>query len=135
MKLFRNSSIQAKLAAVILAESCWALGLACAGYPLYQREIFRSAMVNELSALADTLGANTAASLMFSDRKSAGDMLGALGGEKHIIAACLYDTQGRIFTEYRRPELARSFVMPQWQGESAQFDADYLRLSRTVFLQ
>src|SRR5260370_7675125 len=92
-------------------------------------------MVNELSALADTLGANTAASLMFSDRKSAGDMLGALGGEKHIIAACLYDTQGRIFTEYRRPELARSFVMPEWQGESAQFDAEYLSLPPTVSLQ
>ncbi len=135
MKLFRNSSIQAKLAAVILATSCLALGLACAGFTLYQREVFRTTMVNELSALADTLGANTAASLMFSDRKSAGDMLGALGGEKHIIAACLYDTQGRIFTEYRRPELARSFVMPEWQGESAQFDAEYLRLSRTVFLQ
>jgi signal transduction histidine kinase/DNA-binding response OmpR family regulator len=135
MILFRNSSIQAKLAAVILATSCLALGLACAGFTIYQREVFRTTMVNELSALADTLGANTAASLMFSDRKSAGDMLGALSGEKHIIAACLYDSQGKIFTEYRRPELARSFEMPAWQADSAQFDAEHLRLFRTVSLQ
>src|SRR6202521_440051 len=135
MKSFRNLSMQRKLAAVILATSCLAIALACAGFALYQRASFRATMISELSALADTLGANTAASLMFSDRKSAHDMLGALGGEKHIIAACLYDSQGKIFTEYRRPELARSFQMPVWHEDSAQFDAEHLRLSRTVSLE
>jgi PAS domain S-box-containing protein len=132
MKSFRNSSIQRKLAAVILATSCLALALACAGFALYQRASVRAAMISELSALADTLGANAAASLMFSDRKSALDMLRALGGETHIIAACLYDNQGKIFTEYRRPELAHSFEMPAWAGDGAQFDSEHLRLSRNV---
>jgi signal transduction histidine kinase/DNA-binding response OmpR family regulator len=135
MKSFRNSSIQRKLAAVILATSCLALALACAGFAIYQRASFRTTMVSELSALADTLGANTAASLMFSDRKSAHDMLRALGGEKHIIAACLYDNQGKIFTEYRRPELAGSFEMPTSHGDDAQFDSEHLRLSRNVSLE
>ena len=135
MKSFPNSSIQRKLAAVILATSCLALALACAGFALYQRASLRATMTGELSALADTLGANTAASLMFNDRKSARDMLGALGGERHIIAACLYDNQGKIFTEYRRPELARSFEMPAWHGDGAQFDSEHLRLSRNVSLE
>ncbi len=135
MKSFRNSSIQRKLAAVILATSCLALALACAGFAIYQRASFRTTMISELSALADTLGANTAASLMFSDRKSAHDMLRALGGEKHIIAACLYDNQGKIFTEYRRPELAGSFEMPTSHGDDAQFDSEHLRLSRNVSLE
>jgi len=120
---------------VILATSCLALALASVGFVIYQRASFRTTMISELSTLADTLGANTAASLMFNDRKSAHDMLGALGGEKHIIAACLYDNQGKIFTEYRRPELAGSFEMPASQGEGAQFDSEHLRLSRNVSLQ
>src|SRR6202521_5021760 len=134
MKSFRNLSIQRKLAAVILGTSCLALALACAGFAVYERASLRATMISELSTLADALGANTAASLMFSDRKSAHDMLGALGGERHIIAACLYDNQGKIFTEYRRPELASSFEMPAWQGDGAQFDSEHLRLSHNVSL-
>jgi len=111
MKSFRNLSIQRKLAAVILATSCLALALACAGFAVYERASLRATMISELSALADTLGANTAASLMFSDRKSAHDMLAALGGERHIIAAGVYDSQGKIFAEYRRPE-QRSRALP-----------------------
>jgi signal transduction histidine kinase/DNA-binding response OmpR family regulator len=135
MKSFRNLSIQRKLTAVILATTCLALALACAGFVLYQRASSRATMISELSTLADTLGANTAASLMFSDRKSAHDMLRALGGEKHIIAAGVYDSQGKIFAEYRRAELAPSFQLPVWQGEGAQFDAEHLRLSENVSLE
>src|SRR6202162_460511 len=119
MKSFRNLSIQRKLAAVILGTSCLALALACAGFAVYERASLRATMISELSTLADTLGANTAASLMFSDRKSAHDMLGALGGERHIIAACLYDNQGKIFTEYRRPELASLSGMPALSAHRA----------------
>jgi signal transduction histidine kinase/CheY-like chemotaxis protein len=135
MKSFRNLSIQRKLASVILATSCLALALACAGFAVYERASVRASMISELSALADTLGANTAASLMFSDRKSAHDMLRALGGERHIIAAGVYDSQGKIFSEYRRPELPSSFQMPEWQGEGAQFDAEHLRLSQNVSIE
>ena len=134
MRSFRKSSIRRKLAAVILGTSCLALVLAIVGLGLYQRAIIRATMTSELSALAETLGANTAASLMFHDPKSAHDMLGALAGEKHIVAACLYDNQGRVFTEYRRPGLTDSVEMPAWHGEATQFDLEHLTLSRSVSL-
>ncbi len=134
MRSFRNSSIQRKLAAVILATSCLALALASAGFALYERADVRSAVTSELSALADTLGANTAASLMFNDRKSAQDMLRALQGERHIVAACLYDNRGKIFAEYRRPHVADTLKMPVWQEDGARFDETYLTVFRTVSL-
>ncbi len=134
MRLFRNASIQHQLAAVILAASCLALSLACLGFTLYERASFRVMMTSELSALAETLGANTAAALTFSDRKSAKDMLSALRGEKHIVAACLYDNRGKIFVEYRRPDVADAFKMPAWGEDGAQFDEAYLTLFRTVSL-
>ena len=73
-----------------------ALILACLGFAVYERASFRAAMSNELLGLADTLGANTAASLTFNDRKSARDMLGALQAERQITATCLYDIGERF---------------------------------------
>jgi len=134
MRRFRNSSLQQKLAAVILGTSCLALALASAGFVLYERASYRAAMTRELSALADTLGANTAASLMFEDRKSAQEMLGALRGESHIVAACLYDNRQRRFAEYRRPHAADLLEMPGWQEDGARFNETYLTVFRTVSL-
>lgn len=91
-------------------------------------------MTSELSVLADTLGANTAASLAFNDRKSAQDMLGALRAERHIVAACLYDSHGAIFAEYRRDGIDSAFVMPARRNDQAVFGKDSLTLYRTVSL-
>jgi signal transduction histidine kinase/CheY-like chemotaxis protein len=132
MRLFRISSIRQKLAAVILMSSCLALALASVGFGLYERTSYRTRMISELSALADTLGANTAASLMFNDAKSAREMLSALRGENHIVAGCLYDRRGRIFAEYRRPGLPASWTMPAWNGPVARFDRENLTLFRDV---
>ncbi|HYL09882.1 MAG TPA: response regulator [Candidatus Acidoferrales bacterium] len=134
MRRLRASSLQQKLAAVILGTSCLALALASTGFVLYERTSYRAAMTRELSTLADTLGANTAASLMFEDRKSAQEMLGALRGESHIVAACLYDNRKEKFAQYRRPHAADSLAMPGWQEDGARFAESYLTVFRTVSL-
>src|SRR5208282_2697960 len=102
MQLFKNASIQRKLTFVIVCTSLVGLSMACLSFDIYERSSFRAAMTSELSALAETLGANTAASLAFNDRKSATDVLGALRAERHVVAACLYDNRGAVFAEYRR---------------------------------
>ena len=76
--LLQNTSIRRKLTVVNLATSCLALGFACLGFSLYERASFRAAMSSELSTLADTLGANTAASLTFNEPRSAQKVLSAL---------------------------------------------------------
>src|SRR2546427_3119688 len=134
MRSFRNFSIQRKLATVILGTSCMALALASVGFTLYERASYRVEMIRQLSTLADTLGANTAAALMFNDPKSARDMLGALRGENRIVAACLYDRRGKIFSEYRRQDVSSSFAMPAWQQNGARFDPAHLILFREVAL-
>jgi PAS domain S-box-containing protein len=134
MPLIRNSSIQRKLTFVIVCTSLVGLSLACLSFELYERTSFRAAMTSELSALADTLGANTAASLAFNDRKSAQDMLSALRAEPHIVAACLYDSHGVVFAEYRRAGIAAEFAMPPRREDGAQFQKDTLTLFRAVSL-
>src|SRR5277367_1293082 len=99
MPLYRNSSIQRKLTFVILMTSLLGLSLACMAFEVYERASYREAMASELSALADTLGANTTASLAFNDHQSAVDILAALRAERHIMGACLYDKHGTLFVE------------------------------------
>jgi PAS domain S-box-containing protein len=134
MFFFRKSSIQRKLALVVLCTSVLGLGLACLGFELYERSSFRASMTSELSALADTLGANTAASLAFDDRKSARDMLAALRAEPHIVVACLYDQRGKIFAEYGRDAGSADFQMPSLHEDGARFESQSLTLFRSVYL-
>ena len=130
----KNSSIQRKLTFVIVCTSLAGLSLAFLSFDFYERRNFRASMTSELSALAETLGANSAASLAFNDRKSAQDMLGALRAERNIVAACLYDSHGVVFAEYRSVGLNPTFAMPPRSEDGALFENDSLTLYRTVSL-
>ncbi|MGB2591767.1 MAG: response regulator [Candidatus Acidiferrum sp.] len=134
MHLIRNTSIQRKLAFVIVCTSLAGLSLACLSFDLYERRSFRASMTSELSALADTLGTNTAASLAFNDAKSAEHILNALHSERHIVAACLYDSRGMVFAEYRRDETGPAVALPLWHEDGATFGENSLTLFRTIYL-
>jgi two-component system, sensor histidine kinase and response regulator len=132
---FRDLPIRRKLALLILTASAFAVVLACLGFAIYERQIFRADTVDELAALADTLGANTAASLAFDDQKTAREMLAALRAEHDVMGACLYDNHGNIFAEYRRAGLTTEFEMPAWRKDGAQFDQHSITLFRSVLLE
>jgi PAS domain S-box-containing protein len=132
MPLIRNSSLQRKLTFVIVCTSLVGLCLACLSFEFYERTNFRSGMTSELSALADILGANTAASLALNDRKSAQDMLAALRAERHVVAAFLYDSRGMVFAEYRREGIGAELAGPPRREDGAQFQKDSLTLYRSV---
>jgi signal transduction histidine kinase/DNA-binding response OmpR family regulator len=133
---FRDLSIRRKLSLLVLSATVLALVLACGGLAIYERARFRADIVGELTTLADTLGANSAAALVFDDQKTASEMLHALKAEPHVIAACLYDEDdsGRIFVEYRRSDVGAGFRMPAWSPPGYQFDAQSVVLHRDVFL-
>jgi signal transduction histidine kinase/DNA-binding response OmpR family regulator/HPt (histidine-containing phosphotransfer) domain-containing protein len=131
---FKNQPITRKLTMVTLGATILALMLACAGFAIYERASFRAAIVSQLTALTDTLGANAGASITFSDNKAAVEILSALRAENHILAAVLYDQRGHVFGEYRRPDLPADFKVPAPQGDGARFEAESVTLVRGVFL-
>ena len=57
---------------------------------------------NRLSTLADIVGQNSAAALLFDDRAAAMEVLGALDAERSVVSACLYSPAGALFAEYQR---------------------------------
>ena len=131
---FRNLSLRRRLTLLILCSSILGLVLACTGLAAYERNNFRASTLTELSALADTLGANVAASLLFNDSKTGDDMLRALATEPHVMAARLYDANGKIFAEYRRSNVSKQFQVPAWREPGAEFKPDTLTLFRSVSL-
>jgi len=134
MGFVRNASIQQKLTFLVLCTNLLGLSMAFLAFEIYERSSFRTAMTNELSTLADTLGTNSAASLAFNDRKSAQDLLGALRSEKHVEEACLYDSRGEVFAEYRRPGADARLKIPGQHEDGAQFGKDYLTLYRSIYI-
>jgi diguanylate cyclase (GGDEF)-like protein/PAS domain S-box-containing protein len=130
----RDFSIRFNLALLILSASVLSVLLASIGFAIYERQSYRESAVRELTALADTLGANTAASLAFNDQRTAKDMLGALATEPNVLIACLYDNQGHIFENFRRPNGPPTLVLPPLRGDGAYFDGQSLTLFRGVLL-
>ncbi|MGA2348981.1 MAG: EAL domain-containing protein [Terracidiphilus sp.] len=122
------------MALLILTASVLAVLLASFGFVIYERQSYRASAVRELTALADAIGANSAASLAFNDQGTAKEILGALATEPHVFAACLYDNQGRIFADYRNPAAPHRLLLPVRRKDGAEFDRDSLTLFRGVYL-
>ena len=130
----RDLSIRFKLALLILSASALAVLFASFGFAVYERQSYRASAVRELTALADTLGANTAASLAFNDESTAEEMLRALATEPNVLVACLYDNQGRIFAQYRRSGDRHISEIPARRRDGAYFAGESLTLFRGVLL-
>jgi diguanylate cyclase (GGDEF)-like protein/PAS domain S-box-containing protein len=131
---FRNLSIRFNLALLTLSASVIAVLLASFGFAIYERQSYRASAVREVTALADTLGTNTAASLVFNDERAAHEMLSALSTEPNVLGACLYDEQGRVFAEYRRAGSRSVPVFPAIRHDGAYFGRESLVLFRGVRL-
>jgi signal transduction histidine kinase/CheY-like chemotaxis protein len=132
MKL-HNSSIRNKLMLLIIAACVFAVLLACVGFAVYERRDSLTAKKTELTALADALGANCAASLTFNDEKTATDILAGLSTERHVMGAFLFDNHGEVFAAYRRLDIPE-LPAPAWRNDSSQFELKNLVLFRSVKL-
>src|SRR3984957_7158483 len=130
----RRSSIQRKLTFVILTTSLLGLSLACLCSEIYERGSFRGAITSQLTALAGTLGANATASLAFSDKQSAVDILKALSAEPHVVTGCLYDKRGQFFAAYQRSGAKDQCGEALTHGEDAKFGSNSVAVYRPTSL-
>lgn len=63
----------------------------------------RTTMVNRVSGLADVVGANTAAAVVFDDPAAAQEVLESLSREPIVGEACIYGPDGTVFATYGAP--------------------------------
>jgi signal transduction histidine kinase/CheY-like chemotaxis protein len=134
MALYRDSSIKKKLTFIVACTNILGLSLACISFELYERARFRASMSEELSVMAQTLGANSSASLAFNDHQAAFDMLSALRTDSHIMEGCLFDKNAAVFATYEANQADRKPCLSIAHQEGARFGAESLTLYRAIRL-
>ena len=85
---------------------------------------------SRLSTLANIVGQNSAAALLFDDRAAAMEVMGALAAERSVVSACLYESTGRLFAEYQR-DTAPQNCPAQFVKEAAAASG-FVTMSRQV---
>jgi len=96
----RDQPIRQKLMAILLLTSGVVLVLTCAAFLAYEFVTFRQTTLKNLSTLGAIIAANSTASLAFQNEGDAREILSALRAEPHIVAAALYDKDGKLFARY-----------------------------------
>ena len=132
MCFLRHASIKVKLTFVTMVISSVALLLVSLAYATYDMIAFRQTMTRNLSTLAQIIGTNSTAALVFDDSAAAGEILIALEAEPHIVASVLYGPDGRLLAHYLRDDLPGEFTPPQVEGDSHRFEAGHLVLFRQI---
>jgi PAS domain S-box-containing protein len=114
---FRDAPIQRKLMTIIMLTSGAALLLMCAAFFTYEFLTFRQTTARHLSTLGEIIAANSTAALAFQNQDDAQEVLNALKAERHIVAAALYDENGKLFVKYPETLAVDTFpVLPEGDG-------------------
>jgi signal transduction histidine kinase len=96
----RNVPIRRKLMLIALLTTGGTLLIAGSALILFNVVRFRNEMVADLTSLADVMARNSTAALSFLDPGAGADTLRSLSARKPIVAAALYDNQGKLFARY-----------------------------------
>lgn len=100
MMLFRNMPIRRKLMRIIFLISGIVLLVTCVTFFIYEFYAFRKTTTEKLSTIGKIIAANSTAALAFDDPDAAKEILAALKTEPNIVAAALYDAEGKLFSDY-----------------------------------
>lgn len=120
------TAIQRKLMTMILGTSAVVLLLSCAAFVGYEFVTYRRNAAQQLTILSQVIAANSTGAMAFDNAHDAAEVLGALRAEKQIVAACLYDRNGRIFARYPAGAPDRRFPA-QPSADGASFGGGALR--------
>lgn len=127
----KRATIKRKLISVIMGTSLTVLALTCAVFIGYEYVTFRKALVRGLTLRAEMFAGNSSAALAFYNQADAAAVLSVLSKDPHIVAACLYDNQGRLFAQY--PSSTPSETFPPTPGRPGhRFDRGHFILFHPV---
>jgi len=130
--MFRDLSIKRKLTWITTFASGVAVLLACVAFLIYDRMVFREAMLQDLSTLARMIGSSSTAALVFDHEQDALETLSALRAETRIVRAVIYRVNGSAFARYHRD--GAYFAPPEPQSRTSLFAENHLDLFRPIVL-
>jgi PAS domain S-box-containing protein len=106
-----KTSIRRKLMTGIMSTSLVVLIFTCLVFITYEVITYRKGLVVAVQTRADILAANVTGALAFQNQQDATEVLSTLQRDPRIMAACLYDKDGRLFAMY--PPNAPAEIFPK----------------------
>src|SRR5215468_10224964 len=97
---FQDLPIKNKVMSVMMSTSISALLLTIIAFMVYDLITFRQTVVEHLQTLAALTADNSSGALAFKNEKDASETLASLHSDTHVLAAALFDNQGRLFVRY-----------------------------------
>jgi PAS domain S-box-containing protein len=129
--VFENTPIKRKLTGLFLLTSGTVVLLTCAAYFAYEYWTFRQTIFRQLSTLGEVIAANSTAAVAFGNERDAREILAALKADRHIVAAGIYDRDGKLFSRYPAYLPAAAFpIAPERDG--FRFDSTHLTGFRPI---
>lgn len=121
MKRIRDLPIYQKLLALILLSSGASLLVAGIAIVIYDAVTHTEQTLDDLKTQAEIVGASSAAALVFNDPKTANQYLSTLAAKRTIVAAAIYDPDGRLFAHYARG--GQAWVFPAMEKNGSRIEA------------
>lgn len=128
-----NISLQRKLMLIIMLTSSVALTLACAGFVIYDLQVLRRSMLNDLTTLAKVVGQMNTAALQFDDPSTIVDNLLKLRDKPTVVAAAVF-RNGKIIGSYVRVDMPPSYPIIPPSVEGSAFKGSYLEVFQPIVL-
>src|SRR6202166_2999432 len=135
MQWTRKLSLRRKLTLVIMINTVVALCAAGIGFAEYGVYRFKELRLEDLNALANILGTNSTAPLAFKDPGSAQDILRALAAKPHILAAVIYDRDGKPFAVYHRGGSKDRYSAPPVESDSGRFTSTRVLIFQAIIFE
>jgi two-component sensor histidine kinase/HAMP domain-containing protein len=132
---FRSLSIKRKLLIIMMAIGGVVLTAACAAFVFVETRSFKEAMVRDLTTLAEVLGHNSSASLVFADPLDAGETLRSLEANPTVTAAWLFRADDRLLARYLRDDAGEApSPPPPPRRDNHRFTGERLIIHRLIVL-
>ena len=97
-----NLSIRTKIVIMLCATALLTLFFVVTALTIYEKRSVKKNLTTELASIADVMGLNNGAALLFNDNQSATENLSFLAAKPSIATATLFDQTGMIRAHYYR---------------------------------
>ncbi|HEV8376574.1 MAG TPA: ATP-binding protein [Candidatus Polarisedimenticolia bacterium] len=128
----RTLPLKWKLMMILLISSSVTLTFVCLSLLAYDLHTTLQSMTEQLTGLAEVLGAHVAGPLIFNEVKTSEEILATLRTQRRIRGACLLRADGDLVAGYIRDSEKMPFQFPKPEWEGARFEGDSLRFYRTI---
>lgn len=133
MRWLTDLSLRRKLVFAMTATTSAALAVAFVVLIVFDRHQARAEMTRQLASLADVVGSNSSAALMFNDASAGKEILDALRFHPNVVAASLYTAAGKPFASYRRDGGRPDLTLSRPGPEGFHSEGGRLLLEKKIF--